>query len=312
MHTDRSTYRVQLGSTARCLWLGTVAALAVSLAPAAAFAATQAGVAAAISGQITVTPDNQAAGRAAVSGMPINVLDTIRSGPASQMQVLLLDETVLTVGPDTEIQVDDMVFDPNAIDKSKLTARISKGAFGYVSGAIAANRPENVEIKVPVGTIGVRGTSIFGVEDPVTGKTFIGLLGPGPRNNGNLHPGGFTFTNDKGTTEVLRAGFGLYASADQPSEVIAIPQNMLNLVLGSLHNRIAIAGAGGATGGGKQAGNAGNLSGNSTAIQQQNGMALGTILFTKQLVQAETTTASQNQQQASAPERRCGPGFGCR
>jgi len=289
MHTVGPEHRI-LPSVAQpnlCLWAA--ALLAVVLVPSAAFATTQAGVAAAISGQVMVTPEDQSAGRPAVSGMPINVLDTIRSGDASQMQVLLLDETVLTVGPNTEIQVDELVFDPNSLDKSKLTAKISKGAFGYVSGTIAANRPENVEIKVPVGTIGVRGTSIFGVEDPATGKTFIGLLGPGPRNDANLHPGGFTFTNDTGTTEVLRTGFGLFATPDQKPQVIAIPQNLLSIVLSNLHNQVANAGTGGTKGGnsgqggnsGGQGGNACNLSGHSTATQQDNATVLNIINVTK-------------------------------
>jgi len=221
------------------------------------------------------------------------------------MQVLLLDETVLTVGPNTEIQVDELVFDPNSLDKSKLTAKISKGAFGYVSGTIAANRPENVEIKVPVGTIGVRGTSIFGVEDPATGKTFIGLLGPGPRNDANLHPGGFTFTNDTGTTEVLRTGFGLFATTDQKPQVIPIPQNLLTIVLSNLHNQVANSGTGGTKGGnsgqggqggnsGGQGGNAGNLSGHSTATQQDNATVLAIVNTTGGQIDSHKSNVTQD------------------
>ncbi|HYM33528.1 MAG TPA: FecR domain-containing protein [Candidatus Cybelea sp.] len=264
---------------------------AVPSAPASA--ATQAGVAAAVSGQITIQPEDRSATREAASGMPIFVQDTIRSREASQMQVLLLDETVLTVGPNTEVQIDDMVYDPAAAGNSKLTAKISNGVFGYISGRIAETRPENVEINVPVGTIGVRGTSIFGVQDPATGKTFIGLLGPGPHNDAKLRTGGFTLTNQFGSTEVLRSGFGIFAdNSGPPGPPTPIPAQFLNVLLNQLRNGLGTGG-----GGNRGGGNAPNQSGHTAALVLKNADSTDAINSLSNQIADDTANAAQHSQQ---------------
>jgi hypothetical protein len=71
-------------------------ALAVALL---ALAAEQAGVSAAVRGDVALNRLQVAVGRQVVSGEPILLQDAIRSGTRSGMQILLLDETVFTIGP---------------------------------------------------------------------------------------------------------------------------------------------------------------------------------------------------------------------
>ena len=78
----------------------------------AATAATQAGVTAAVQGSVdflSVLDDklHQAAG-----GEEIYLGDEISSAPNSGMQLMLLDETVFTIGPETDLTIDDFVYDP--------------------------------------------------------------------------------------------------------------------------------------------------------------------------------------------------------
>ncbi|HYM33230.1 MAG TPA: hypothetical protein VEU47_18165, partial [Candidatus Cybelea sp.] len=206
------------------------------------------------------------------------------------------DETVLTVGPNTDVRIDDMVYDPAAADKSKLAARISSGTFGYISGRIAELHPENVEITVPVGTIGVRGTSIFGLRDPATGKTFIGLLGPGPHNDANLRSGGFTLTNQFGTTEVLRSGFGVFASANEPpGPPTPIPPQFLSVLLNQL--RSGVSPRGGAAGPIRDGKNAPDQSGAVMALIGHDAGSINAINLLGTQFSHETANAAQNLQQ---------------
>jgi hypothetical protein len=259
-------------------------------------APTEAGVAAAVAGQVSLTAKDQDSKRAAVSGAPIFVLDKITTGDSSQLQVLLRDETTFMVGPNTEMEVDEMVFDPNAVASSKLTAEIAKGAFSYNSGKIGESKPENVTIKTPVGILGVRGTSLFGIEEPGTGKMFIGLLGPGRDNDGNLRNGGFTLTNAFGTTNVSRAGFGVSVAPGQaPGDPVRIPAQYLSLFLQQLRTEVggAHAGASPSAAGASIASDAEALSGHTTATIQSNASNVGSINKVDSSVTMQTEIAAQ-------------------
>ncbi len=187
---------------------------------AGAQAAEQIGVSAAVRGDVKLIPPGEA-GRQATSGGPVNFMETVVSGKESGLQVLLLDETTFTLGPDSEITIDEMVFDPSGAD-SKLMVTVAQGAFRYLSGDIAKKNPESVTINTPMGSIGIRGTNLFAVE--TGGEWFFGLLGPGPNNNTGDKPGGFVFQNAQGSADVRRAGYGFSVIPGQaPSAVTAIP-----------------------------------------------------------------------------------------
>ena len=53
--------------------------------------------------------------------------DKLESADASRMQILLLDETVFTVGPNSQLVIDEFVYDPNT-DTGKLTANFDRTA----------------------------------------------------------------------------------------------------------------------------------------------------------------------------------------
>jgi hypothetical protein len=82
------------------------------------------------------------------------------------MQILLLDQTVFTIGPESELVIDEFVYDPKT-NAGKLSAEITKGVFRFVSGKIAHEKPEDMNVKLPAGTLGVRGTMVAGRVDDV-------------------------------------------------------------------------------------------------------------------------------------------------
>ena len=64
-------------------------------------------------------------------------------------------KTVFTLGPNTELILDDFIYKPNP-DSYDIAARITKGIFRYVTGKIARKKPQKMKVKVGnVGTIGI-------------------------------------------------------------------------------------------------------------------------------------------------------------
>ena len=81
--------------------------------------------------------------------------DRIRTSSNGSIRVRFLDDTLLTIGPDSEILLDKFVFD--GTQAKNLSIEVLRGAMRFVSGT----SPHNVyEIKTPVATIGVRGTVV--------------------------------------------------------------------------------------------------------------------------------------------------------
>ena len=93
----------------------------------------------------------------AEAGTPVQLGSTLKTGAKSSMGVTFKDETVMSFGPDTELSVDEYLYQPGQ-GKLKLGSKLAKGSLNYVSGVIAKLQPEAVSVATPAGIIGVRGT----------------------------------------------------------------------------------------------------------------------------------------------------------
>ena len=93
-------------------------------------------------------------------GTPLFEGSTLRTGAKSSMGVTFKDETVMSLGPDTELTVDEYLYAP-AKGKLKLGSKMTRGSVNYVSGVIAKLQPDAVTVGTPTGTIGVRGTQFL-------------------------------------------------------------------------------------------------------------------------------------------------------
>ena len=89
---------------------------------------------------------------------------TVKTGPKSSLKIVLPDVTLFTIKDNSEIEMDDFVYDSN-LDLHKFVCQMVKGAFRFVTGKIARANPENMHMwmRLSVGGIGVRGTD-FTVE----------------------------------------------------------------------------------------------------------------------------------------------------
>ncbi|RDD62235.1 FecR family protein [Ferruginivarius sediminum] len=205
------------------------AAFAATLSSAPVRAADQAGIAAAVVGDVTVTGEPRPQPVGAESGMDLLRFDRVVTRTDSRAQLLLLDETSFTVGADSELVIDEFVYDPET--GGTVSAEFVEGVFRYVSGRVGKLQPENVQVETPAGTIGIRGTVLFALRDPESGGFFIGLLGPGPTNNAGLTRGGFVFSNEFGSQVVRRGGFGIFVKpGEAPGQPVRIPERITALM----------------------------------------------------------------------------------
>ncbi len=86
--------------------------------------------------------------------------DMIRTGIDSAVGIVFEDNTVLSLGPNSELVIDEYIFAPEKGVLS-MVARILKGTASYLSGIIGRQSPESVKFHTPDATIGIRGTQFL-------------------------------------------------------------------------------------------------------------------------------------------------------
>ena len=131
------------------------------------------------------------------AGDPVYFGDEIIVEEQSKSQVLLLDETVLTLGQKSSITIDEFVYDPNT-ENGKISTSIAAGSVKVLSGKISQGNPEDLVVKTPAGSIGTRGTEFQTVVDD-EGDSKVLLIGPGENNTLGLRPGAVEVFNDLGS-----------------------------------------------------------------------------------------------------------------
>jgi len=303
-------------------WASSAALLTFATSPVLAQdGAQQAGVAAAVRGNVLLaaaTPGTetqrggQVVGENIASGDKIFLGDMIETGPSSGLQSMLLDETIFTIGPSAAMTIDSFVYDP-ASGAGEVTTQVLKGAFRFVSGKVAKNEPSKMNVKTPVGTIGIRGTSAAGVitpidpnkpGGPVTG-TFV-LLGPGAGNNAGERAGRILISNGGTTVEISRSGFGTVVASPTlpPGTPVRVDPAVVAQLTGSLgtdgsarpqeNNQNGNGQGGGQSGGGGTGGQGGGQNGGQQGGTQQTGGGATGGGTTGGAVGGSTQTFTQN------------------
>lgn len=112
-------------------------------------------------GSITlVTPGGEP--RTAAANAPIHMNDLVETGAGGRAFILLMDDTELTLGENTQLTIDEYVFDEENTTNNKGRYSILRGAFLYTSGLIAKKDNPDVQVKTPYGSVGIRGTAFWG------------------------------------------------------------------------------------------------------------------------------------------------------
>ena len=125
--------------------------------------------------------------------------DDVRTGNG-RMAIEFLDSSVVRLTEHSKIIIDDFVYDPDP-NKSKLALSMASGTARFITGRLAGIKKENIFIRTPSATIGIRGTDFTTTVDEL-GRSLIILL---PDAMGNSS-GEISVTTWRGT-EILDKPF---------------------------------------------------------------------------------------------------------
>jgi hypothetical protein len=179
------------------------------------------GVTAALNPNATGTPPS-AETRILDVGVNVFANEKIVTTANGQAQMLFMDESAFTVGPNSEVVLDEFVYDPET-GTGKLALTATKGVFRFVGGKISKRTP--VTLKTPTAVIGIRG-----------GIALVNVQPNGPTQATFLFGDQMTVASAGVTQVARRPGFAITADApDQaPSQPAPAPPEQLNAALNSL------------------------------------------------------------------------------
>ena len=139
------------------------------------------------------------------NGSKIFFGDTIVSKKNANAQILFIDQTVLTLGEDTEMTIDEFIYDPNS-NEGSFVSSVKSGTVKFITGQISKNNPEDLEVKVPAGTLGARGTEFVVLAEKNNQSTVV-LLGPGPENTLGMVPGNLILSDGISSIDITKPGY---------------------------------------------------------------------------------------------------------
>lgn len=150
--------------------------------------------------------------------------EKLLTGPEGTLHILFMDQSSITLGPNSELTIDEFVYDPNA-KKGKIGVSLSAGLARVVGGQIS--KTNETTIKTASGTIGIRGgITIVETRGSRTQATF--LFGQQMRAQS---PDGQT------QTTVTRPGFGVSLDSGQMGQPTRTDPTQLNNQLQQLGSR---------------------------------------------------------------------------
>lgn len=158
--------------------LRTLRLIAVAMAMAAALtvdnanAAELAGTVSRVRGDATALTAGRA--RPLAQSAKIYVGDEIRTGQATRIEITMIDDTKLTLGDNSRLAIDSYVFSAKQ-NKGAGTVRVIEGVFRAATGKLAKVEGAPFQVKMPVATLGIRGTEFWGEQR--ADNLLVALLG---------------------------------------------------------------------------------------------------------------------------------------
>src|SRR5215472_16506223 len=138
--------------------------------------------------------------RKLVLGQDVVFNERVSTGPQGQTQVLFVDQSTMSVGPNADMVIDEFVYDP-ASGTGKLAANLTRGVFRFVGGKLS-KQDNAVTMQTPAATIGVRG-----------GVVLVNLATSGKLDVIFAYGKGVTVTGVNGVSQTIsRPGFEVTVS----------------------------------------------------------------------------------------------------
>src|SRR5262245_29648140 len=190
--------------------MGRLGALTLAIAV-AALAAPGGGAAQTVGTAAAVNPQVQGGERVLQVGSNIVFRERVSTSASGSTQVIFVDKTTLSIGPNSNILIDEFVYNPDA-GAGHMTVTLTKGAMRMVGGNVS--HTQGATIKTPLATIGVRGGVATVKHDAKEGTRAICHFGTAAVMSG-------------GTTETItRPGYGVFVTraGTAPSAPAPVPQ----------------------------------------------------------------------------------------
>ncbi len=167
----------------------------------------------------------------------VEMQDTITTANG-RAGITFRDDTRVQITEHSKLVIDTFVYDDNR-KVGKLAMKMALGTVKYASGQIAKNDPQQVLVRTPTATIGVRGTDFSGTVDEI-GRSTIVLLPSCPTGWRNIERdckvGSITVSTDMGTIILTRA----FESVSVQSRMTTPKSSLLNLSLDQINNLIIV------------------------------------------------------------------------
>ena len=178
--------------------------------------------------------------RRLVLGQDVVFNERITTEAEGQTQILFVDESTLSVGPNANMLIDQFVYDPNA-GTGKLAASLTRGVFRFVGGKLS-KQDNAVTMRTPAATIGIRGGVVLvNVRPGCTGPgSSFGSRGCNALEVIFVYGQGVTVTGLNGASQTLtRPGFEVTVSAPgaAPSDPAPAPRGATEAMLAQLDGR---------------------------------------------------------------------------
>ncbi len=190
--------------------------------------------------------------RRLVLGQDVVFNERITTEAGGQTQILFVDESTLSVGPNANMVIDQFVYDPNT-GAGKFAASLTRGVFRFVGGKLS-KLDKAVTMRTPTATIGIRGgvmlvdlaadgrltvhkvygksvtiTGLNGVSQTITGNGFeVTVSGPGasPSDPAKSPPGATAALNNQ--LDGRASGNG--GATTIPTEVMVTNSGIANVI----------------------------------------------------------------------------------
>ena len=183
--------------------------LAATLLAAGPTVAQQVGTATAVNPETESTLPGGSPGKLAV-GARVMRDERIHTSPSGSTQLLFLDKSTLSFAPNTNLLINEFVYDP-AANRGHMLTRLTQGTLQYIGGQLSHQGA--VTINTPAVAVGVRGGTVT-ISHGAHGTQITNQYGT------------ITLTNGAGSTVVSRPGFTVtianwQTQPGQPAQVTA-------------------------------------------------------------------------------------------
>jgi hypothetical protein len=97
---------------------------------------------------------------AAAAGMKLIIADTVKTGTDGAVGITLTDDTLLSAGPGTTLNLSQYAFNSTTYE-GQFDTTVRRGTISMVSGKLVKQSPTAVRVITPSAIMGVRGTEFF-------------------------------------------------------------------------------------------------------------------------------------------------------